>query len=373
MKFLQNGSLAKLVAFFVIAVVITCTVSFAANGWESFVDDTSNGENIIADNKNNNTKNENESETQKPDDDIPVMLPVQKYYHGITGLEIELDAALNSPLCFVFSSTDPLYGISSSYLTIEIPTEYGNTRLLCFTDDAKTLGKIGSLAPSRGYMSNLAAYFGGILLSYGNDDSVKYEYLAANAKLDFCETVGYCYTEYSSFVYTNADLVSAFLNNSKINTAITEPIKAPYVFCDVGERLALGGNLANSVSVYYSDGNTTQLVYSNTDKCYLLSKNAGTNTDLLNDKTLRYDNAFILYADSTTYESADTTQLIMDTYSRGSGVYMTDGKYIDIYWEKDSSGSLVFYNENGDILEVNRGTTYIGFVKSSMKSCVKIA
>ena len=114
-------------------------------------------------------------------------------------------------------------------------------------------------------------------------------------------------------------------------------------------------------------------MYSNTDKCYLLSKNTSANTDLLNDKALRYDNAFILYSDSTTYESAETTQLVMDTYSRGNGVYMTDGKYIDIYWEKDSSGALVFYNESGDVLEVNRGTTYIGFVKSSMKSSVKIA
>ena len=372
MKWLQNGNLAKLVAFFVISVVITCTVSFAANGWESFVGDVNGSDSLATDNSSGG-ENKNDGPLKDQDDTVQVILPTERYYHGITGLEIDAADSSRSPLCFVFSSTDPLYGISASYLTIEIPTEYGNTRLLCFTDDAKTLGKIGSLAPSRGYISNLATYFGGILLSYGNDDSVKYEFLSTNAKLDFCETLGYCYTEYSSFVYTNADLVNAFLNNSKVNTVMSEPIKVPYVFCNVGERLDLNGNSANSVSVHYSDGNSTQLVYSNSDKCYLLSKNASADKDLLNDKTLRYDNAFILYADSTTYESAETTQLIMDTYSCGTGVYMADGKYIDIYWAKDPSGSLVFYNESGDILEVNRGTTYIGFVKSSMKSSVKIA
>ena len=162
MKWLQNGNLAKLVAFFVISVVITCTVSFAANGWESFVNDGDSTDNQVADSTPNG-EDGTEGE-QNPSDDIPTLLPVQKYYHSITGLEVDVETHLKRPVCFVFSSADPLYGISSSYLTIEIPTEYGITRLLCFTDDAKTLGKIGSLAPSRGYISNLASYFWGILL-----------------------------------------------------------------------------------------------------------------------------------------------------------------------------------------------------------------
>ena len=370
MKWLQNGNLAKLVAFFVISVVITCTVSFAANGWESFVNDSGVTDNTAADvNQGSNTDQDNDNKT---DNTVQAVLPVQKYYHAITGLETDAQTYLKRPVCFVFSSTDPLYGISSSYLTIEIPTEYGNTRLLCFTDDAKTLGKIGSLAPCRGYISNLAAYFCGILLSYGNDDSVKYEYTEPDAILDFSETVGYCYTEYNSFVYTNADLVNAFMTNSKIDENSSEVISLPYVFSSDSERYVFDGESANNVFITYSEGNSTQLVYSPEDKCYLLIKNNSTKSDLLNDKALKYDNAFVLYADSTTYESADTTQLIMDTYSSGTGLYMCDGKYIEITWEKDSSGALVFYND-GKQLTANRGTTYIGFVKSSMKSSVKIS
>ena len=37
MKKIKGGNLVKLVAFFVIAAVLTCTASFAANGWQSFV------------------------------------------------------------------------------------------------------------------------------------------------------------------------------------------------------------------------------------------------------------------------------------------------------------------------------------------------
>ena len=165
MKWLQSGNLAKLVAFFVIAVVISCTVSFAANGWQSFVNNGNNSDKVVTDNNSASDNVDEENKDEEPED-VPVVLPTPKYYHKITGLETDLETSLKRPLCLTFGSCDPLYGISSSYLTIELPTEYGNTRLLCFTDEAKQLGKIGSLAPSRGYISNLASYFGGVLLSY---------------------------------------------------------------------------------------------------------------------------------------------------------------------------------------------------------------
>jgi hypothetical protein len=285
-----------------------------------------------------------------------------------------IDGKTNSiPLCFVFSSTDPLYGISSSYLTIEIPTEYGNTRLLCFTDDAKTLGKIGSISPSRGYISNFASYFGGILLSYGRDDSVEYSYIKESEHLDFAQTPGYCYTEYNSFIYTNADLVNAFIKNSKIDQAGSDTVNLPYDFPLIGDKVNSLGTAATNIAISYSDGNSTAINYSSSEECYFLCKNNSVSNDLLNDRPLKYDNVFILYADSTTHESESVTQLVMDTYTSGSGLYMTRGEYVEVKWQRTNDGSLLFNDINGNKLIVNRGTTYIGIVKSSAKSTVKIS
>ena len=373
MKWLQNGNLAKLVAFFVIAVVITCTVSFAANGWQSFINDDAKNNNIVADNKKPSNDTNDDNQEINDEEDIPVILPTPKYYHAITGLETDYETSLKRPLCLSFGATDPLYGISSSYLTIEFPTEYGNTRFLCFTDEAKTLGKIGSLSPSRGYISNLAAYFGGILLSYGSDDHFEYDYLEPKDALDFAETNGYCYTEYNSFVYTNGDLVNAFLNNTRVNLASSEVCILPYSFPEIDKKAEISGENATSISISYSDKNSTQLIYSAVDGCYVLSKNSTVKSDLLNDKPLKYDNVFILYANSTTYETETDTQMILDTSSNGTGLYFTNGVYTEITWEKDVSGNLVFYNSNGEKLMVNRGTSYISFVKASSKSSVKIS
>ena len=370
MKWLQNGNLAKLVAFFVIAVVITCTVSFAANGWQSITNFDPQKDNS---NSNNEAAGDSDGDGDVQDETVEVVLPSPKYYHSITGLETSLEESIKRPLSFVFNSTDPLYGISSSYLTIELPIEYGNTRLLCFTDDAKTLGKIGSLAPSRGYIESLSAYYGGILLSYGSDDAIGYEYLKSSEKLDFLETVGYCYTEYNSFAYTNADLVNAFIKNSRVNQSSSEAVSLPYDFCAPDDKIDLIGETATGITITYSDGNTTQLSYSSYDKTYVYTKNSSIKNDLLNDKPLKYDNAFILYANSTTYETEDNIQFVLDTYTKGKGLYLCEGKYVPISWERDPSGTLVFYNAEGERLTVNRGTTYISFVKSSEAKSVKIS
>ena len=71
------------------------------------------------------------------------------------------------------------------------------------------------------------------------------------------------------------------------------------------------------------------------------------------------------------YESAEATELVMNTADRGTGYYATMGTVIKIRWEASESGSLCFYTEDGEKLTVNRGSSYIGFVKSSLHSSVK--
>ncbi len=378
MKGVQNGNLAKLVAFFVIAITITCTVSFAANGWQSFIKDEPDSNDVVTDNNQNNDEideNTDGDETNIDDEDITASIPEPKYYHTFTGLETDLETSLKKPMCTVFSSSDPMYGISSSYLTVEIPVEYGKTRLLCFQDDLGELGKIGSIAPTRGYISNIAAYLGATLLCYGNDDSEAFSYNSSmpNAVLDFSATTGYCYTEYNSFVYTNADLVNAFVNNSKVNLITTDAAKTPYLFNDIDADAILGTDSAKTVTISYSDKNSTTLSYSSADRKYILSKNGSSKNDLLNDKSSVYDNVFILYANSTTHETEESTQLVLDTVNGGKGKYISNGTMHDITWTKDASGSLVFLNENGEKLTINRGSSYISFVKSSMSDYVKIS
>jgi hypothetical protein len=56
----------------------------------------------------------------------------------------------------------------------------------------------------------------------------------------------------------------------------------------------------------------------------------------------------------------------------GSGYYCTNGKQEQITWKYNSDGSMSFFDSEGKILEANRGTSYIGFVKAGCMEQVTI-
>ena len=86
---------------------------------------------------------------------------------------------------------------------------------------------------------------------------------------------------------------------------------------------------------------------------------------MLNGKNISYDNVFILFANATTYEKADGTELVIDTLSGGAGYYVSKGFAVEIRWCVDDSGDLQFLTLSGEKLTVNRGNSYIGYYKAA--------
>jgi hypothetical protein len=103
------------------------------------------------------------------------------------------------------------------------------------------------------------------------------------------------------------------------------------------------------------------------------TSNGNIKTDMLNDKRLEYDNIFILFADAVTIETRDHTETIMDTDGSGLGYYISRGALYEISWCADEGGSISFFNESGELLTVNRGSSYIAYVKSSNSANIKIS
>ena len=371
MKTSKNGNLVKLVAFFILAVVLTCTVAYAAQDWQSPTVSTPDDNGKTDDDNINGDTDENTDGNKQ--EGIPVAKPVPEFLHYLTGLEITEAARYIKPICFTFSTDEPIYGLSSSYLVVEMPCENGKTRFLAFFDDPYTIGKIGSISPTRGYISNVAGYFGGLCISLGNDSKVNYDSLPIkHGAINISKNIGYHYTEYSSYIYTNGDLLSALIKNTKAETVRTDIPEAPYVFSDYFTPITLEGKSAVSISIPHADGNSTELIYSDSEKKYTLAKNGTVKTDLINDNSCKYDNAFILFADSTTYETSEYTECVLNTIDGGTGVYATGGVSIDIKWSVDENGKMTFFNLSGQKLEVNRGTSFISFTKSSLTNSVII-
>ncbi|MBR7117302.1 MAG: DUF3048 C-terminal domain-containing protein [Clostridia bacterium] len=367
----KNGNLAKLVAFFLTVSVLIAAIAFSAGGWQGDLlgpDSGNSEEDNIPTIGDADENTDGDGDTQG-DPDIPEKIIYTSY---ITGLEITEEESFLKPLCILFDSNAPMYGISSSFLTVEIPVENGNTRMLAFTNDATKLGKLGSCAPTRAYISNIAKYFGGVLVSMGSDDQFTYpafEY--KGGYIDFSSESGYHYTEYGEHCYTNADLIGAYIKNCAISTVKQDNVTAPYIFSNNPDRT--GDITANTVLISFDKGSTSELIYSADDGKYLLKKNSVSITDRLNDKEAAYDNVFVLYSDATTHETRDATQLVLDTKSGGSGYYIRAGKAMNITWSTNENGELRFYGESGETLEVLPGEAYIAFAKSSQIENTKIA
>lgn len=362
----RNGNLAKLVAFFLIVTVLVMAIAFSASGWQD-------------DSQNADSNNEPEQLPDKPQTDgdqttkDPEEPETQAYRHYISGLEITEAESILKPLCIVYDSIAPMYGISSSILTVELPVEGGKTRLLAFTNDATSLGKIGSILPTRGYISNVASYFGGVQVHLGYDDSFSYTRIESTDDfMDLSNKSGYYYTEYGMYSYTNKDLISAYIKNEGIGTVTGAPFSMPYEFRDENTESNNSGSIANTVLIQFDKGSTTELIYSKETDKYTIQKNSLKLSDKINDTTPTYDNVFVLYADAVTHETADATELILDTISGGRGHYINGGFSEEITWETTEDGTMRFLDGFGQPLKIDPGISYMAFTKSSLISGTKL-
>ena len=373
----------KLLVFFLIAVLLIFAFGFVADGWQlvQVPDEDNNGktedESGNADENKDPTQDENgegENEPEIPEEPKEPEIYIPEYVDNLTGLETTEELAKRRPVSFVMNSSSPLYSISGASIIAEFPLENGDSRLLAFATDTDKLGKVGALSQTRGYISNISKSFGSILVSCGSDDRKDYESVdVAASHFDLTKFTGYHYTEFQTYCYSNGDLIDAGIANANIGTAVNSRQLLPYVFNEFGAEAITGGANAKSVVIPYSADNVTELYYSEDIGGYALVKNGAVKTDLLCDKSVTFENAFILFADTVTYEGADGVEMIMSTIGCGTGYYVTEGTLMNISWSVTSSGDMTFTSEEGERLVINRGSSYIGFFKSSRVDEIKIS
>ncbi len=356
-KLKANSRIVRLTAFMLIATVLLCVVGFSADGWQSM-------------NKTEGNSDKAVQNSGDVDENIPLPAPTVKYYDYLTGEEISEDTFMLRKTAFVVNSQAPLYGISAADLVIEFPTEASDGRMLVFTKCLNNLDKIGSIAPTRDYISSMTASFGGILVADGCDSSSKSTF--TGNFLNLAEAAGYSYTDYTGYSYSNYDLIKAGIAKNAFSTHETTSPTLPYKILKGENYLSRGTLNALNLTFNFSESSASELTYSSETKSYILSKNGSVIKDLLYDREITYKNVFALFSDSVTYESEKGSELVMDTTSGGKGYYIRDGLAQEITWKALENGGMLFTDENGEILTVGSGKTYIGFMKSSQLSDFKI-
>lgn len=390
MKSSKENSLHKSISLVLIAVLLVFVVGFVANGWQEDLKKPESGENgdktdNADENKdgpnedNNGQSNQNQSDkdpTQSDQDNENTLPPIEEippapvYINKITGLEITEEEVSTTPLGFVIDPSLPMYAVSTSDIAIEFPTEDGKTRMLAYTTDNSLLWKIGSLTATRSFISGMSNFFGGIVISYGNDDMVKYSvWDTSKIELNLLKYSNSYYVENTLYVYTSKEMIDVAKNQAHSIQETTYKT-APFDFVTEGKYS--GNNEAYSVIIPYSQNAQTGLYYSEKTEKYLYYHNGNRKMDMLTGKNVTFDNVFILFASATTYEKATGSELVIDTMGGGNGYYVTKGTLTEIKWNVDENGNLNFSLLNGTRLSANTGNSFISYYKASRSSSVEI-
>ena len=367
MKNSSGSSITKLLAGTIIGVVFIFLIGTAASGWNKNTDIENSGE---VDNKSDNA-DESNGDTDENDgtadnndqNQIPDVPQAPEFTGYLTGLETTPELNAKIPYVIAIEPNAPLYGISGSEITVEIPTEDGKTRFLLYRTDISGLGKIGAVTETRNYISQIVKFFGGILVANGNDDIVSYTSIPSSLHIDLSKKSEYVYKENGKNLYTDYQNLESIVKLEGIDTLTYVSHNIPFEFCDYFATVT-GNAVAESITIPYSD-NETKLSYDKVSECYLLSKNGREKIDMLNGKTASYKNVFILFSDMVTYEMSSGIETVVNTASKGGGYYVSNGTLTEIKWSVDNNGQMIFKDLSGEKLVVNRGTSYIGYYKAS--------
>lgn len=361
------GGYGKLLVFFLVAAILIFAFGLVADGWQNDVENNSG--NVTDDDKDNNDEaDENKDAGNSSPEGEKAPEPKPTLYNKLTGIPLEEGEAASRHVAFVIDTTAPLYGVSDADIIIELPTENGQTRLAVLTKSYTELGKLGAIAPTKGYINSVISYFDTAAVYFGKEGVREYEcFELGSSALDLSVNKGYHYTEFSSYNYSNGNLITAALAAKNVDT-LTPSSRLPFVFSK--SEAIFGQKSAKTVVLPFSDYSETELYFRETDKMYTFAKNESVKQDLLTNESISFKNVFVLFADAVTYEDSLGCELILDTVGSGSGYYASMGVYKEISWSVDEAGNLSFTNTDGSPLEVNPGTSYISYLKSSHKSKV---
>jgi len=127
------------------------------------------------------------------------------------------------------------------------------------------------------------------------------------------------------------------------------------------------GSAATNLTVRFSSHKTSSFTYNQSDNLYYMSQFGSQFTDANNNAPVAFSNLLILDVPVWELEGhgSGAGRQDMNTVGNGRGYFVNGGQYIPIAWHRfDKTSPFIYTYENGDILELGFGKTYVAFAPS---------
>lgn len=300
----------------------------------------------------------------------------------LTGEYVSEKIANRRPIAIMVNNIQaacPQSGISRYGVMYEAPVEGALTRLMPIIEDYDGLERIGSVRSCRDYFIYYMLEFNAIYCHYGQ--AVYAEELLAEdfvKNLNGLEGVG-ATVYYRSVekakphnVFASTDGILKGIEQKGYSLEYDNDYNGHYNFIEDGKEVKLEkGYNAKVVKPGYLI-NKPWFEYNENDGLYYRYQYGEKHIDDLNNEQLTAKNIILQYTAWCNYD--DHGYLSLNAVGGGQGVYITNGKAIDITWGKPSEYAAArYFDTDGNEIEFNRGKTWVCVIQDTYAKNVVIS
>lgn len=292
----------------------------------------------------------------------------------LTGEWVDEDTARSVPVAVMYSNiydAMPQSSISYADVVFESLVEGGITRLCCLFENQTQLEKIGPVRSCRTYYLMFAKEFEANYVHFGYSEYAE-KYLK-QSKFHSLDGMVYCNFYRTDDrvaphnAYTSWDGIMESVKEKGYQTVYTSDYTSPFTFNtdDNKDIVIQNGQDCSAFYVGYPY-NKPWFEYDNQTKTYKRFQFEAPQIDELDGQQLAYKNILVKYVEPQYYDNGTPNYKVSGT---GKGLYITDGKAVEVTWVKrsETEGATRYYYSNGEEVILNQGKTYICQVESTQE------
>lgn len=254
-------------------------------------------------------------------------------------------------------------GLQDAFLTYEVITEGGITRMMALFKDQET-SEIGPVRSSRHYFLDYAMENDAIYSHFGWSDRAKgdIEVLDINNLNGITNAANAYWRDENLYaphnVYTSIEKLKESAKNKDYQMNTDSGLLLNYSVKELSLEAKESSVLANFVQIPYSYYHTTSYAYNKEEKVYYRSINEEAHIDRLTGKQYHVKNIIIAKVDNYSFD--DYGRQDLENIGTGDGYFITNGYAIPIKWTKNSRSEKTKYTYlDGTEIKVNDGNTAI--------------
>ncbi|MCR5829967.1 MAG: DUF3048 domain-containing protein [Lachnospiraceae bacterium] len=297
----------------------------------------------------------------------------------LDGTWIPEEIAVKRPYAIMFNNigvANPQSGIGDAKILYEALAEGGITRLMGIfeglNEESSCRDRIGSVRSARHYFASFADEYDAIFVHFGETTYATKK--IAELSLDHLEgtywigdTVFYRDNTIKAphNAFASLEGIINGIERMNIRTDHKDSFKANHFVFNEEFTAPAKGTEANLIRLSYSTYMSPYFVYDANEAQYTRYQFDDVHIDKNTQNPLVFDNIIIQLVKEWNKDDNGYQEMQIKDAS-GKGYYITGGKAVPITWKKNESERFMsYYDENGEILSINPGRTFISVFPNS--------